>query len=112
MRAREPEGRIGQLELERIGEVAEGVQVGGRQPDEVAVRHDDPVGGTQPPALHRTLHAVLELDGLQPGTEEARGRPLEDPFEEPLQGGEGTHGRGRSLAGVPLRTRRRGTGGT
>ena len=55
--------------------------------DDEAVRHERAVGRGQPFALHGALDPMLDLDRLQPGAEESRGRPLEESFEEPLDGG-------------------------
>ena len=57
----------------------------------------------EPLGLHRPLDPPLELDRLEAGPEQARGRPLEKAFEEPLDGGQGRHGRWRSLAEGPAR---------
>ena len=51
--------------------------------------------------LHRPLDPALELDRLEPGPEQARRWTLEEAFEEPLDGGQGRHGRSGSLAEGP-----------
>jgi hypothetical protein len=98
----EPECRVGKLQLERVREITESVQVGGRQPDEVAVRHNDAIRSAEAAVFHRALDASLQLDRLQSRVEQARRRPLKQSFEKPLEGGEWTHGRVGSLAGTPV----------
>ena len=103
-RAGEQEGPVRELGGQRPGHLAEAGQVVGVEVDDEAVRHERPVGAGQPLGLHRALDAALQLDGLEAGAEEPRGRTLEEAFEEPLDGGQRRHGRSRSLAaGFPDR---------
>ena len=71
--------------------------------DHEAVGREGAVRGGQALGLHRALDPPLQLDGLESCTEQARGRTLEEAFEEPLDGGQRRHGRSRSLAGGPAR---------
>ena len=67
--------------------------------DHEPVGREGAVRGGQALGLHRALDPPLQLDGLEACTEQARGRTLEEAFEEPLDGGQRRHGRSRSLAG-------------
>ena len=51
-----------------------------------------------------TLDAALDLDRLQARPEQSGGRPFEEPFEEPLELGEGAHDRFGSLTEGVSRT--------
>ena len=70
------------------------------EPDRESVRNERSPSVTRPIGLHRPLHAPLKLDRLELCPEQARGLPLEQTLEEPLQGGQGSH-RGRSLTEGP-----------
>jgi hypothetical protein len=48
------------------------------------VRYEGAIRGGKSFGLHGALDAALELDGLEARSEEARGRSLEESFEEPL----------------------------
>jgi len=61
------------------------------QPDGEAVRDDRPLAVANAVRLHRPLEAPLHLDGPQPSSEEPGGLALEEPLEEPLDGGKGSH---------------------
>jgi len=52
-------------------------------------------------ALHRAFDTPLQLDRLKTRAEEPGRRAFKQPFEEPLDGGEGRHGRWRSLPEGP-----------
>ena len=68
--------------------------------DGVPVRHEGTVARGEAFRLHRALDPSLELDRLEPGTEDARRGALEEAFEEPLEGGQGGHDRsGDSIRG-------------
>ena len=59
--------------------------------DDEPVRHDGPTDVVPPPGLHRALDPALDLDGLHVRAEQTGRRALEEPFEEPLDGGQGRH---------------------
>ena len=99
--AGEDQGTIGELRREGAGHVPEAVEVVRVEVDDEPVRDERPVGGGQALGLHRALDPALELDRLESGPEQARGRSLEEAFEEPLDGGERRHGRSRRLAEGP-----------
>jgi len=89
---------IGQFGLQGRDQLAESIDIRGVQANHVAVRYENPVRCTEPSGLHGPLDPALELDRLESSVKQAGGRPLEEALEEPLQGGEWTHGRARSLA--------------
>ena len=93
--AREHEGTVGQLRGERRTELAERGHVSGVQMDGVPVRDEGTVARGEALRLHRALDASLKLDRLEPGSEEPRRRALDEAFEEPLEGGQWGHDRGR-----------------
>ena len=68
---------VGQLARERRLHVPERRQVVRVEADDEPVGHERPVGGGQALRLHRTLDPPLQLDGLQPGPEQASGWSLE-----------------------------------
>ena len=110
MRAREEQGRVGELGGERLLHLLEALEVGGVEVDDEPVRHERPVRCRQPLRLHRALDATLQLDRLESGPEQPSGRALEETFEEPLDGGQRRHGRWRTLPQgrrKPARARRR-----
>src|SRR5437667_401673 len=75
----------------------------GVEVDDEAIWHDRAFEGHPPTRLHGPLDAALHLKGLQPRPEEPGRRAFEEAFEEPLDGGQGRHGRWRSLAEGPGR---------
>ena len=93
--ASEHQGAIGQLRGEGRTELAERGHVTGVQMDGVAVRNEGTVARGEALRLHRALDPSLELDRLEPRPEDPRRRALEEAFEEPLEGGQGGHDRGR-----------------
>ena len=97
--SREDEGAVGELGRERAGHVAERLEIGRMEVDDEPVRGERAIRGGQPLGLHGALDPPLQLDRLEACPEQARGRTLEEAFEEPLDGGQRRHGRSRSLAG-------------
>ena len=93
--AGEDQGAVGQLRGEGRTELAERGHVSGVQMDGVAVRNEGTVARGEAFRLHRTLDPSLELDRLEPGPEDPRRGALEEAFEEPLEGGQRGHDRGR-----------------
>ena len=91
------EGGICELRGEAPRDLTDGAHVHRTQVDGKTVRDHGPVPGRQTLVLHRALDAPLDLDWLQPCLEQARRGALEQPFEEPLQLGEGAHDRFGSL---------------
>ena len=72
----------------------------GMEVDDEAVRHERAVGVVRRSAsIARSIRRWSWTAGARP--EEARRRALEEAFEEPLDGGEGRHGRSRSLPEGP-----------
>ena len=70
------------------------------EPDAVAAGHAMSGGPcVRSGALHRALHAALQLDGLQSGPEQPGRGSLEDAFEEPFEIGERSHGSGNRTRG-------------
>ena len=96
--SRERQRAIGKLTGERLGQIAEPSQIGGVEMDDEAVRGDGPLERYPPFALERSLDSPLDLKGLQARPKQPGRRAFEEAFEEPLDGGQGRHGRWRSLA--------------
>ena len=98
MRPSERQGLVGQTRGEIGGVPGEGHEIVGVEMDDEPVWRQRTVGAVAPTRLHGSLDAALDLDGLHMRAEEACRRALEEAFEEPLEGGQGRHGRWRSLA--------------
>ena len=93
--AGEHQGAVGQLRGKGRTELAECGHVIGVEMDGVAVRNEGTVARGEALRLHRALDPSLELDRLEPGPEDPRRGALEEAFEEPLEGGQRGHDRGR-----------------
>jgi len=68
--------------------------------DHKSIGDNRPVRAGPPARLHRALDATLDLHGLHVRTKEPCRRALEEAFEEPLDGGQGRHGRWQSSRGL------------
>ena len=99
--AGELEGGVGEVGGKRRVGLVERGEVRHVEMDGEPVRDDRAVAVAHPTRFHRPLDAALELDRLELRVEQAGRLPLEEAFEEPLEGGEGSHDRWRSLAGSP-----------
>ncbi len=61
------------------------------EPDGEAIGDHDAGEGGAPPGLHRPFEPSLELHRLDPGAEQPCRGTLDEPLDEPLDGGEWTH---------------------
>ena len=111
MGAGERQRRVGEAAGERDGvrrlRPRARVRSVGLQPHAVAPRDDRPRALSRSGALHRPLHAALELHRLDAGAEQRGAGALEDAFEEALDVGEEGHGDGNRTRGRRPRSRRR-----
>ena len=105
MGPREGQRVVGQLDRQRLGQIAEPGQVVRVEVDDEAIRNERPVERDPALGLHRALDAPLQLEGLERRPEQPSRRAFEEAFKEPLDGGQGRHDRCRSLAEGPRRTR-------
>jgi len=87
----EGERAVGEIRGEGRCGGSERGEVVGRQPDGEPMRHECPRAVANPGALHRTLEPDLDLDRANGRLEEPRCLALEQPLEEPLHGGQGSH---------------------
>jgi hypothetical protein len=86
-----------QVSLDGVAEILERGEVGRVQRDPVAIGHEHPPVRPEPMGLHGALDAPLQLDGLRTRAEEPGRRPLQEPLEEALDGGDRPgHGAGHS----------------
>ena len=100
--AGELQGGVGEVGGKRRVGLVERGEVRHVEMDGEPVRDDRAVAVAHPTRFHRPLDAALELDRLELRVEQAGRLPLEEALEEPLEGGEGSHDRWRSLAGSPF----------
>ena len=84
MGPREHEGRIGEIPGDLVGCVAQGGQIGRIEVDRILVGDPDPLIAGPPFALHCTLDPALDLDRLEPGSEEASRGAFEEALEQAL----------------------------
>jgi hypothetical protein len=56
------------------------------------MRDERPTAVAHSTGFHRPFDPSLDLQGPELGMEESGGLALEEPFEEPLDGGKGSHG--------------------
>ena len=70
---------------------SEGGEIAGMKADDKVVGNDCPGAVADPIALHRSLEPAQNLDRPDCRSEQQRGLALEEPFEEALDGGKGSH---------------------
>ena len=85
MGAGKHERRVGQVPGDLVGGIAQRRQVGRIEVDGVQVGDPHPVVTGPPFALHRTLDPALDLDRLEPGSEQASRGPFEEALEQALE---------------------------